>query len=346
MTDTTTCTNTTTNSNNHNNNARTKQEQSIAKSLLKVFQQRQEELKAQFGVTGGMNETEVEILKNLQTVESTYYGLAVSLVTFWILRGIRVKTRRWAAKRAQQDSPATGFSTDGGKTFSPFHNAPPGQTPPPVAVVVPPETPLGRWFGIFLDATVGALVGTMFDEYLVDRKAAKKKFVEMPLQAGRSNMADQFCPVLIQEYQRQWSLGGTNEETTTSNNSDGYTEKGTLGTVSIHPTHQWDPQELLKNPQTEHLQIMTQFIRNCQKRQAMERRIRKERGLDAKEPVEIPPPGVQLDDQSSGSSSEEEEASFRADFYEGEVLDASSSDWSQEDVSSFVADQEDDSKKR
>lgn len=322
--------------NNNTSPSRSKQEVQIAKDFQKVFRKRQEELQEH----GGLEEDEVKLLKHLQTVESTYTGMAVSLLTFALLRGVRVQVRRRFTSR----STAPGFSTDGGKTYSPFQNAPQAAPTP----VVPPEGPVARYFGVFLDATVGAMVGTIYDEYSVDRTSAKKEFVEHPLKAGRSNMAHQFCPLLIQEYQRHWNLGGKGSDSSSSTNSDNtFTQEGRLGTVTIQPTSPLDPQELLKSPETEHLQLWTTLINNCQQRQTMELRIRNELGIaDSNQPVEIPPPGVVVENDKARRDEESFENTNSRENFGGEGLDTTDSqEWNQEDLSSFVSDQEEDSRR-
>ena len=63
----------------------------------------------------------------------------------------------------------------------------------------------------------------------------------------------------------------------------------------------FDRKPLLKDPQETILKGYIHFIQNCQKRQAMERQLRKERGLQPNTPVWIPSPGVKsLEDWDFG----------------------------------------------
>jgi hypothetical protein len=96
----------------------------------------------------------------------------------------------------------------------------------------------------------------------------------------------------------------------------------------------------------ETLRGLIDFTNNCKKRQAMERRIRRERGMGPNEPVEIPPPGV--DSSEWNNDGVDDEDSF-GDSYGGEKhfggeTGAEENGWNKEDPSSLVSDQEDSKK--
>jgi hypothetical protein len=188
-----------------------------------------------------------------------------------------------------------------------------------------------------IDASLSFLVAAYTSFYMADRERIAKSVTQVPLMEGRSAISDNFCSDLIQEYNRQWNHNQA--PTKSPNNQAPFGVKGAA--ENQKPLAPFDRKDILKNPQLGILQAYIDFIGNCKKRQAMENRIRRERGMGANEPVEIPPPGV----TSSDWSDEEDESMFgqesnsSTDFFNEEQ---SNGDFSQDDATRFVSDQEDD----
>ena len=98
-------------------------------------------------------------------------------------------------------------------------------------------------------------------------------------------------------------------------------------------------------PQTRRLQIMKDFCRNCRLRQAYEKTLRQQQGLQPSDPVSVPSPGVPLlpsDDggelESTTSSGGGDSALWNDDaFYEPTQRPDDDSQW----ADSFTTDQED-----
>lgn len=194
-----------------------------------------------------------------------------------------------------------------------------------------------------VDLALSSMVGLNVTAYMMDRRQMRQAIAEIPLMEGRSALCDQFCGILVDEYQRQWNLNPNSTSEPQSNENAEITEiKPRKKEMTLPP---FDRKPILKNPQSETLQGILEFTKNCKRRQAMERRIRQERGMDARESVEIPSPGV----NNSEYATSDDDSFDSGDAYGGEQFfdgDSQGDDgWNKDDVSSFVSDQEDSRRK-
>lgn len=153
-----------------------------------------------------------------------------------------------------------------------------------------------RDWSILLDISIGVLVGGggLFAGALrmdMNEHKGGGGLAPIPLLPGRSSISDHLCGPLQQEYQRQWRLA------TGGNPKPPFQTLGdyVYGWKHVDVTH-WDRQDILESPFNQKLGAYLEFVRNCQKRTAMEQRIRKAKGLKENDPVEIPPPGVDVED--------------------------------------------------
>jgi hypothetical protein len=95
-------------------------------------------------------------------------------------------------------------------------------------------------------------------EHVFNEARTWKRWEGVPLVEGRSVLSDELCNDVVGAYYR-FNIG---------------------------------EDEPVDNPVLRNIELVVQ---NCQRRQAFERRIRNDRGLDPHVPVSIPPPGVPAD---------------------------------------------------
>lgn len=131
-----------------------------------------------------------------------------------------------------------------------------------------------------------------------DKEKILSRLATTPLVEGRSVLADSFCEDLSREYRR------------------------------IHPPEYW------RNVQSPFLRHMGDFVHNCDLRRSFEKKLRKERGTMAGDPVSIPSPGVPtaISDYSGDDETTEDDFNFGQD--EETIV---GDDW----ADAFVTDQED-----
>jgi hypothetical protein len=116
---------------------------------------------------------------------------------------------------------------------------------------------LGRLPAAALAGWVAALT---CGEHVFNETRTWKRVSTVPLVEGRSVVSDELCSDVVDAYYRRFNIG--------------------------------DDDEPVEHPVLKSIESMAQ---NCQRRQALERRIRRDRGLDPHVPVSIPPPGVPAD---------------------------------------------------
>ena len=292
---------------------RTRQEALVLQDFFRASQRRVEELRQSIGMSSSAAAEQLNLSdaekKVLNTIHSAgmMEGLVAGVTTFIVLRRFPWYLAKRAAQKQQQQQgrqpPSSsggggGYTLDApssaagaGKVNSPFrshtnntntsssHNHPnlPGAAEPANNYTQNRGGFLWRSFQFTTDLALSFLVAAYTSSYMADTDKIKTSVVEIPLLEGRSALSDQFCPVLVEEYQRQWKLNA-NTPNVTSN--------------SKHPIPPFDRKDVLKHPNIGLLQAYIEFIENCHKRHAVEQRIRQERGMGPDEPVEIPPPRV------------------------------------------------------
>lgn len=136
---------------------------------------------------------------------------------------------------------------------------------------------LGLTFDLFLSMWMGASV-TMF---LTDKEKMQKGLAKMPLLQGRSIIAEELCSDYIRAYQMAESKG-----------------------------FDW------KAPHNEYPSIdaITTFVLNCKKRAVYEKRLRRETGKPANEPLSIPSPGVPDDILAEESFDDEQVGTLTSNY--------------------------------
>lgn len=281
------------------------------------------------GVKYSMGEKEKEILSQLHGM-GIKEGVAAGLVTFFILRRGPIYVGRWVLKRRQQSQSYQQQSSQG---FKPLENTggyqftdPNAATTNPFQRVANPSNPQfprsknivirSIWFAF--DSVLSLMMAASISMAYTDTDRIRQQLVELPLIPGKSLTADSLCDEIVQELRKvQQEHNPTYERLKRiNNNSHGST------------------------PASYYLEGIVGFSENCQRRQFMERQLRQESGLGPYDKVEIPEPGVPRDgprliDNSEGGEEEVSTDTFDYDF-------GDETKW----ASDFVADQEEDWKKR
>ena len=273
------------------------EERRVALEFQKTFRQRQQELRQQWGDGLGLSTEEIALLNDLQSgYLFSFTGMAAAVATVSILQGAR-----GILGRRLLNGHHNNYNTKRTPVASPFRQK---QTPPTDANGKNTKRTKSYYLFAALDAIVGAIVGVNVTVYMTrdDRQKAKKMFSNAPLVQGRSGIADQFCSVMVREFQTQEDLLKRRRKET-----------------------------IVKEPQLPDLAVFLQFIQHCRMRQALEEVIRDNEGIDRREPVELPVaiPSV------PGSLSKE-----KNDYDWGSERGADDDEFSIDHAASFVSDQE------
>ncbi|CAB9520338.1 expressed unknown protein [Seminavis robusta] len=279
-----------------------------------------------------LRDDEHDFLESLYS-DPTLYCVAAGLGTLAMLRMGRGSYRRRRERRLLQQQQQHPF----------------GNLPSPEAVANAGtnnnqrSTSRLRTVATFaLDFTCCFMAGAVTGTYMVDINEAQGGLEQIPLSAGHSGIADQFCPVLMEEYKEQWKMAHRQHQTSNTSHTATVMNLGVLGSLQVEAHDEHIPAEehkdILLHPRDPNLRAQILFVQNCRKRQAMEQRLRKERGLvlDPYQPISIPPPGVV-------SSDDDEDDMTKWLEEDGDDDNNSQEDfWPREQVASWVSDQEDD----
>jgi hypothetical protein len=245
-------------------------------------------------------------------------GAAAGLVALLMLRRIRVRTEM--LRRIQKPPSANTGAPH--VTNSPFQQGPP---PGGESYKKLQPSPFLRVFGWSLDLMSSFFVAAATSIMSTDHEVIARKITTLPLVSGRSKVAAELCPPVLdflRELRKDESTRDVLDGATTTN---------------------------LKN-------ILT-FCQNCQRRAAYEDRLRLENGLPGGSRVSIPPPGVPVDySGDSGTSmlgwndgTNEDGAGggyASGDFYDQSQEQTGAGIDNQEWADSMVSDREDDSRRR
>jgi hypothetical protein len=312
--------------------ARAAQELGIAQSLLETFTRKADQLAQQQtgGPDGSPNTFRLEPAERDKLMEINNTGLVegmvagiISLVALRRIRGSLLR-RLYAAREASPPPPHShappphhGAGSTGGSPFhqqnspfaqtnSPFHtpqqHAPPppfSTPPPPHASNKPKEGTFAFLFGWALDAVGAFAVMASVSFMLTDVNKILNTLSDIPLTEGRSTIAREFCPDVVQALQQ---------------------------------LRQNDPAAaaVLDDAQTRRLQAVRLFIHNCQRREAYEAALRREKGVaDPHYPVQVPAGGVPPDFPlpPMGSSSPSSPSSSSSSTYDDSIITTGEDDF-------------------
>jgi hypothetical protein len=304
------------------------------------------------GVKYKISDSEQQVLRKMRGV-GVKEGLVAGVLTFITLRRGPVYLTRWLQKRqAMQRPPQAGSqpgnmpppppttSSGGGagsvssyqlsnpnKATNPFQQAATNSAASNNSHQQFPKTKsnlvLGAiWFT--LDCTLSLMVSFVIAMSYTDVDKLRAELTELPLVEGRSLVSDALCGDIEAELLAIQAEG--------------------------HPAYQRlrnFRKDRVDSPFGLYLEVITGFVENCQRRRAMEQRLRQESGLSPNDEVEIPPPGVPRDGSRLVTNSrnvvqvEEEDGMLFDDSGSQEFVD-DHDNW----ASTFVTDQEEQDKKR
>jgi hypothetical protein len=301
---------------------RFKQETALTATFFQVLQNRVDELAKGKGSTKfELEEPERRVLLRINN-SGLLKGAAAGILTLVLLRRVRSSVLNRVVQKVQEQQQ----QRNGNVGNSPFQQQSLQHPIPPLSTNTPLQEVLRRrqnpWslpnlLGWFLDVSVSFFVGATSSFLLTDRKMVLRSVSELPLIEGKSRVAAELCPNMLDQYHK---LLLQNSE------------------------HQPEIAEVLRDPQTEYLKAIKAFCVNCQRRKVQEDRLRATMGMDPTSVVAIPPPGVTVSeddvdlwqaDHGQPDASRQPNADT-GDFYEP-MQDNDSARWSDD----FVTDQAD-----
>ena len=179
---------------------------------------------------------------------------------------------------------------------SQFHSPPPPFTSPSSASnnSTIKQGTVSFLFGWAMDLAGAFAVTVTTSMLLTDMGQILEKLSKIPLTEGRSTVAREFCPDVVQ----------------------------TLKDIQQNDSA---AASVIDSAQTLQLQAVIQFAENCKRRAAFEKTLRKEKGVGPSYPVQVPLGGVPPDYPITSDTDEEEDdrdrnddhrSGFEGDFYE------------------------------
>jgi DNA-binding protein Fis len=309
---------------NDNSKDRLRVEARLVQRFFKAFERKTDQLELRRDFR--LSEREQKVLMDLVTA-NLLQGVAAGIVTFVALRRLRAAYyKRLQGSLQKPPSVPNAFN-------SPFQQ----QNPPVQKIATAMEGVQDQStfrFSRFIFNQFTILLDGMLSFYVTVYVSTRQsdmflqKVTDIPLLEGQSTVADELCPVFLNELkilhreQRNHRLSGVEEMA-------------------------------LKDPETPALKCLLDFCTNCQRRAAYEDLLRRDRGLPPNEPISIPPPGVPLDvaftelsmsdDDTKGAgwdSSDTDE--FGTGSLNEDIDSMNLTDWAED----FVADQEEDDPKK
>jgi hypothetical protein len=280
-------------------------------------------------------------------------GVAAGIVTFIVLRRGPIYMARWLQKRALQQQaqahqhgakspPQSGMNNvppprgDGGYQLSNPNLAGGGvaNANNPFQRLQNPESSSPRsksfvlrsiWFAF--DGVLSLMVAASVSMTYTDADKLRNELLEIPLVPGRSLVSDALCDDITAELQKV--------------QQEDLPVYLRLKAALKEHQHTAAVSASMSTPQTPaslYLESIERFSENCQRRRAMEKRIRQEQGLDKRDPVEIPISGVPRDGPRLVTLTDGQQMEVNnEDNVEFEALGQGEDQW----VSDFVTDQED-----
>jgi hypothetical protein len=203
-----------------------------------------------------LSDQEQKVLMDICT-HNLMEGSVAGIVTFVALRRIRIMTYNYIRRRASNEKQPimpNAFN-------SPFQQQrPPEQQKMLMEQGAPGPTGFGSrsWnpLTIFLDGMIAFYVTVFVSGRNTD--IFLQQVAEIPLAEGRSQVADELCPVLVLELQRM------------------YTEQKQQQQQQLLPSWNSMEQQVLEDPQSATLKFFLDFCSNCRRRAAYEEILRRE----------------------------------------------------------------------
>ncbi|GAX11212.1 hypothetical protein FisN_9Hh309 [Fistulifera solaris] len=252
-----------------------RQEGLIVESVLSSLQRKLDNIRMTRGASSvKLEAAEKEILLKLNN-SGLLPGAAAGILSFVLLRRVRriVLQRRFQASLKPPSNNIPGANGNSHVQNSPFQ-APSSSFPPPISNGPPPlQEPLVlKVLGLILDGTVSFAVAVMASVQFTDMKMILQEFSRIPLLQGHSVVAEEFCPVVLEELQRL--------------------------------DRDMKSSDWKKDVQSLYLKAIVDFGKHCEQRRVYENRLQQEQGLDPEKPfhMSIPAPGVPQDDWEDNNS--------------------------------------------
>jgi hypothetical protein len=329
---------------------------SIATTKLEQLARQSEET----GTKLKMGTEEQKILYNQNGV-GLKEGVAAGIVTFIVLRRGPIYMSRWLQKRAMQQQQQQQAQATGAKPTSPSGmnvntNVPPPRGDGSYQLSTPnlagggvskannpfqrannPESPprsksivlRSIWFAF--DGLLSLMTAASVSMAYTDTDKLRRELLEIPLVPGRSLVSDSLCDDITAELQKvqQEDLPVYRRlQQTLEKEHHHHPPAGTSTSTNTSTTPQ--------TPATFYLESIIKFTEHCQRRRAMEKGIRQEQGLDKRDPVEIPSPGVPREGPRLVTLTDGQQIEVNNEDVDFDALGQGEDQW----VSDFVTDQE------
>ncbi|EEC46379.1 predicted protein [Phaeodactylum tricornutum CCAP 1055/1] len=303
--------------------ARRKEELDLARQFMEVFQRKLDVLRSD---SSSQDSFQLEPQERAALLQINNFGLIEGAIaggfSLFVLRRVRngLTARLYQTTQQQQprnpaNAPPSPFSPPGTTphvTNSPFQNTPPPPLPLSAAPSGAPSPSPGavlRGFGWLTDVVVAFAVAVATSVACTDTKVILKILGDLPLVEGHSKVSQELCPEISTAWKRALR----------------------------------DPQvnsDLLEHPDTPYLQAVQEFYHNCQRRDAYERQLRKDKGVSSTYPVAVPPPGVPRRDdwlEAQPEDNKNNDDPSAGDFYDPSNDFSDDLSWTDD----FVTDRED-----
>ncbi|GKY97256.1 hypothetical protein MPSEU_000684000 [Mayamaea pseudoterrestris] len=273
---------------------RIRQENEVTAGFFQVLQKRVDQIANGQGASKfELDEPERQVLLRINN-SGLLKGAAAGILSLVFLRRVRSGLLNRVMLKVQQQKQQQAGRGPTHVGNSPFQ--PPVQPIPPLSTNTPLENVLRRrqnpWslpnvLGWFLDISVSFFVAATSSVVFTDRKMVLESVSNLPLIEGKSRIAVELCPSMVEHYRKLLK-----EHSQVS--------------------------EILEHPQTDYLKAIRAFCVNCQRRKRQEDMLRLTMGLDATSDVSIPSPGVTVmeddvdlwRDQGDDGSQNQDDGSF------------------------------------
>jgi hypothetical protein len=246
-------------------------------------------------------------------------GIAAGALTFIILRRGPLIIGRYIQKSRMQQQNSTGNT---GLSNSSYQLSDPNSTNRLQQTFNPkyprPRNAFLRGIWFCFDATMSLIVAASVTSMYTYTEQLRNQIAELPLIEGRSLVAEALCDDFAAELQAIQS--------------------------EANPAYQRLQKRDAQNEDHAafYIEGVEKFVENCQRRKAMERRLRQEQGLGPRDHIEIPAPGVPRDGPRLLTNSDGVEPDEDGTIYDSRhEFESPDADW----ASNFVTDQEDHDRK-
>ena len=269
----------------------------LQEGFIAVFLNKVDQILMRDGSDFRLEDEERKVLMEVNSL-GLMKGVLAGTLSFVLVRWTRPRLiksyNQWRTtllKKQQQQQSPPGTHRDIHVQNSPFQSSSTAGNPVTGQSWTPPPLQPRSFFslpGLFLlevDLLTSFIVAVTVSVIFTDKKKVMGKLADLPLLPGRSRLAEEFCPAVLAEWRRLEEREAQGLRRSQPKHQDGLSSSRSL-------------RDKFHNPESILLAGLLDFHDNCQRRQAYQRRLRREQGLGPHDPVSIPALGVPVDDDS------------------------------------------------